>query len=187
MATVTTNQGNIAEILRRVMKLYRYVLEMGLEEKERLILRKISEASKNIESFWDIHDACQSVLIEYPTGLPHENTLIEEASKRMTIPSREIMPNHPFDKDMLVYKWMDTTIERLFSKIDRTYMDRVDQNIIEKLQRIVHNTLVDNPNFKGAIPYYKKNYSEYDRAKKLWLELLDNEFEGFIRYFEDEE
>ncbi|MFF2532364.1 hypothetical protein ACFVS2_25980 [Brevibacillus sp. NPDC058079] len=170
-----------------VMRLYRYILEIGLEEQERLLLKKISEVSKNIEAFQDIYEACQGVLIEFPTGLPGDCTLIEEASKRMTVQSRAIMPKHPFEKDMLVYGWMDRTIEELFSKIDRTHLNQNELIILKNLQIGVHKRLVDNPNFKGKEPYYKRCYNEFVKAKVLWLDLLDKDFQSTIDFFEDEE
>lgn len=166
MTTANIHKGKeIADILRLVMKLYRQALEMGLEEQERMILNQLIAVSKDKEEYASVFHACQSVLSDFPEGLPHDSTLIDEAKKRTDVAFRSIFPIDSFDRDMLIYKWFDATIQKLFSKITSFELERVDERIIERLQRSIHNTLVDNPNFKGANPYYKRNYGDYGRAK----------------------
>jgi hypothetical protein len=184
---IKSQDKKIVKILRSVMIIYRYALELEFEKQERIILERIAKVCKDLEEFSSVFNACEGVLMDYPTSLPHDSTLIDEARKRVPKEFLTIFPEDTFDRNMLIYGWFDSIIKNYFSKIDVDQLKPSEKFIIERLQRSVHNTLVENPNFKGKYPYYKKNYHEYGRSVKLSLELLDKDFDSYIKFFQVEE
>lgn len=175
----------IVSVLQQVMALYRCVLEMKYEEQQRCILQYILNVSNKHKELTPLKEVCEKVLQDYPEGMPHDSTLILEAKQLAGYPYSSVFPNHVFDEDMLLYKMFDVRIKSLFDTIPQEGMDRPEQLILERLWHVIHNTLVKNPNFKGSNPYYKRNYHEMGRAKKLWLELLDDDYKSYICYFQE--
>jgi hypothetical protein len=178
----------ISEALRQVMKMYRKALDMKWKDRERLILVYFKGMGEKHEELSPFKQACESVLDRWKEGShPHDSTLIEEVSKIVKSPYNQLLPKDDFDEDMLVYKWIDLVIADLFNKIRSFGLDKRESSIVDRLWSSVHNTLVENPNFKGSSPYYKRsnNRTDYDRAKVLWLELMDHDFNSYIEYFEE--
>jgi hypothetical protein len=187
MTTATLEKDQkIVEVLEKTMKLYRLAIEMDYEEQQRLILKYLRIVGSIHKELVCVKEACDMVLEKYPKGMPHDSTLIQEAMKLVKQPYRQIFPQTSFDEEMIIYKIYDLEIKELFDSIPINELEREEQVILKNLWRSVHNTLVENPNFKGENPYYKRNYHEMERAKKLWLELLDNDFNAFIEYFQEE-
>jgi hypothetical protein len=189
MTTSTAKQRDekLIEVLEKTKKLYRMAIEMDFEKQQRLILEYIQGLVKPHPDLACIGEACQKTLEEYPKGMPHDSTLIIEARKLVKHPYSSLFPSTSFDEDILIYKMYDYLIKDLFDTIPKEEFNRHEQFVIEKLWRGVHCTLVDNPNFKGDNPYYKRHYSDMRYSKKQWLKLLDEDFNGYIEYFKEEE
>lgn len=186
MTTKTAERDKkIVEVLQNVMKLYRHAMEMDYEDQQRFILQYYQSLSNKYELSC-IKEVCETLLRQYPQGLPHDSSLVKEAMKMVQPTYREIFPQDCFEEDMIIYKMFDTLIKDLFDTLPWNEMKKVEKVMVENLWRSVHNTLVDNPNFKGENPYYKRNYHEMERDKKLWLELLDKDFNTCIEYFQEE-
>lgn len=178
----------VVETLKQIMELYHKAMEMSIEDKERLILKHmIVVVEKSNEDLSCIKKACERVLNHWQEGFyPHDSTLIDEVLKLVDFPYTLLFPRDDFDKDMVVYRLINSVIQSKIENLRQLNLDKLDQSMIEQLWRSVNNTLVNNPNFKGKIPYYKRNYTDYCNAKKLWLELLDRDFEEYIEYFQEQ-
>ncbi|WCK57394.1 hypothetical protein PP175_25340 (plasmid) [Aneurinibacillus sp. Ricciae_BoGa-3] len=186
METAMEKDKTIANTLKKVMNMYQNTLNMGLEDQERLILTYFQLTGEKHEDLAPLKEACMQVLNQWKTGMPHDSTLIDEVKKYLKPPFIRVLPKDRFDRDMLVYKLSDALIKDVFAGLKTLELDKQDKHILAGLWHCVHNTLVANPNFKGENSYYKRNYSEYWRAKELSLELLDNDFVSYIAYFEED-
>ena len=175
----------IATTLREVKSMYRKAIEMPLEDQERIVLLLIKSMTAKLEIL-NIVDVIDMVLEQWSEGTPHDATLIDEVRKNLKPPYTKVLPNDHFDREMLVNKILWLEIESQFKPLLDLNLEKHEQNIVEELMRRTRNTLVDNPNFKGESPYYKRNPIEYCRSKPLWIELLDNDLDGYIDYFMDE-
>lgn len=173
----------IADTLKDVKKMYRRAIEMDLETQERIILMLISSMASKIEGLNCIVEACNEVTERWKEGMPHDSTLIDEVRKRLKLPYAKVLPQDKFDRDMIVYKVIALEIESQFKPLYELELERVDLHIVKELWRRVNNMLVENPNFKGDSPYYKRHPYDHERSKSLTLELLDKDFTDYIAYF----
>jgi hypothetical protein len=161
---------------------------MNTEKKERFLLEFVC-AVENDDKYSPERIACEKVLKEYPDRVPHDSTLIDEVKNRLDNQMKfcSIYPTDRFSLDMFIFKWFDYMIKEKFDEIKDIKLDRYEKHIIDSLFRLSHNTLVNNPNFKGENPYYKRNYYDMFHSKKLWLELLDKDYDSYIEYFSEVE
>lgn len=181
--TTTDKFKLIAETLNGVMKMYRRAIEMDLEDRERIILMMISSMASKFEDTTCIVTACNEVTERWKEGMPHDSTLIDEVRKRLRFPYTKVLPQDAFDRDMITYKLVALEIQSRFKPLYELELERVDLHIIKELWRRVNNMLVENPNFKGDFPYYKRHPMDFERSKALSLELLDEDFKNYIDYF----
>lgn len=186
MATAREREENLVKAMEETKKLYRKAIEMDNEKKERFILQYIQGITEKHPELNCIHKVCKGVLERYPDRMPKDNTLLEEAMSTLNPPYLSIFPQTSFDEDILVYKVVDVLIKEIYDSIPRHDFDRHERFIIEKLWNGVHKMLVDNPNFKGANPYYKRHYFNMVQSKKTWLKILDEDFNTYIDYFKEE-
>lgn len=182
---------NIAKVLEDIKGIYRSAIEIGYEQQERLVLEIIIEYVKIVDKEGDtlscIQEVCEIVLNEYPKGkFPHDSTLIEEAKSRLSLPYKRVFPEDNFSKDMMTNKLYNAVIEDRFKQIKDLPANESDRYILKKLWTAVNNSLIENPNFKGEVPYYKRHPLDYSHSKKLTLELLDKDFDSYISYFKGE-
>ena len=186
MTNIKERDEIMVKILEETMKLYRTALKMEEEIKERLILQYIQGMSEKHEELRCVYLVCTDVLEAYPDRMPHDNTLLEEAKDRLKHPYTDVFPKTAFDEDMLVYKMFDVLIQDEYNKIPFDDFDRFQRFFIENVFSSLHKTLIDNPNFKGERPYYKRHYHDMTASKKTWLKLLDKEFMNCLSYFKEE-
>lgn len=186
MTTVRERDEKLVKILEETMKLYRTAIKMEVEPQERLILQYIQGMSEKHEELRCVYEACSDVLEAYPDRMPHDNTLLEEAKDRLKHPYTSIFPQTPFDEEMLVYKMFDFLIQEQYNSIPFDDFDKYQRFFIERVYSGLHKTLIDNPNFKGDNPYYKRHYHNMTHSKKTWLKILDEDFTNCIEYFKEE-
>lgn len=178
---------DIATKLEHIQELYQKILKMDYQAKDKLIVETMILLIKSKEELNPIKEACEDVLNQFSHGVNYfETTLVDEVIERLKPPYKMAMPKTHFDRDILIYKWYDQVIKEEFDGIYSMPLDRRNKMIVDWLWRGIHCALVDNPNFKGPNPYYKRYYHEYDRAKKITLECLDKDFKGYISYFKGE-
>lgn len=173
----------LVEALKNIMGLYNNAIIMDIEKKQRLILHYLIFATKQHEELKSVTEACEKTDKNYPKGFPHDSTLLQEAMNLVNISYKEVFPVTSFDEDMIVYKICDMLIKEVFDSIPLEEFKKNEQLIINNLWEIVHCTLVDNPNFKGTNPHYKRNYYDMSKAKDLWVEILDDRFLNYIDFF----
>ncbi|PLS19307.1 hypothetical protein CVD28_02525 [Bacillus sp. M6-12] len=183
--TTLERDKKIIESLTLVMKLYRGAIEIKYENQERLILQYIQSVTSHHPELVCIEKACQRILEQYPKGMPHDSTLLDEAMKLVNHPYRRVFPDTLFDQDVLIYKMYDHLIKDEFDKIPREGLSKVENFMIDRLWNGVHSTLVENRNFQGDNPYYKRNYRDMQYSKKTWLKILDEDFNNLIDYFNE--
>lgn len=180
--------NTIVEVLEEVKRIYHFALELDYEERERIILQVMRINADKHEELHCVRDACDEVLTKWPKGQwPHDSSLIEQTKKLLEYPYKDVFPVHSFDREMLIYKWIICLVEASFKKIEEIEIDKGDKYIIERLKRIVDNTFIKNPNLQGSEPYYKYHSWEFSNSKKLWLELLDKDFDSYMDYFRGDE
>lgn len=190
MTTETISQREvdllIVEVLKNVKNIVKNTIELEHEDQQRFILQYIQSLCKDKEEVACIPKVCAELLEQYPTGMPHDSTLIDEAKKRVGYPLSKVFPQTLFDEDVLMYKMAMVLVNQAFETIPKETLNRGDQVAVENLERLARNTLVDNPNFKGDNSYYKRHYYEMERAKKGWIEFIEEEFTNWIGYFQQE-
>ena len=187
MSATTTHYKEIYEILGMVKNIYRNGLELEWEKKERYVLEFLKGITEKNELF-HVSEACEKVLLRFPEGsYPHDTTLMQETISLVRIPYKRLIPVDSFDMEMIWFKMVNALIKEQFDKIYAFPLDRKDKVLIDSLWKGVHCTFVDNPNLKGAFPYHKKYPNDFIRSKKQSLEFLDEDFNGYMAYFKDEE
>lgn len=184
--TVKERDLKLVETFKKTMNLYRKAIEMEFDTQQRLIIQYVQSLVISNKELECIHLACEKVLMEFDKEMPHDSTMIDEVKKLLKPPYDSVFPKTFFDEDVLVYKMFDCLIKELFDAIPIDEFNRQEQYIVKRLWKAVHCTLVDNPNFKGENPYYQRHYRDMMQSKKLWLELLDNDFNVYIEYFSED-
>ena len=176
----------IRENLEKVKVLYRNAIDLEGIKKERFILNAfiiIGELSKDLEV---LVEPINKILEKFKEDESDIN-LIKKVKDLLEPQYKDLLPSDDFAKDMIVFKFTNQLINITFGEIYEMELNKSDKNIIDRLKRIVYNMLVDNPNFKGSNPYYKREYNHYRLAQRTWLEFLDADFNAYIDYFTDEE
>ena len=187
MMDTRTKDREIVRTLRSIRKMYHHVLEMDYENQQRTVLKIIASTLEPVQELAFISQACKKVLKHYPKGtFPHDSTLLDEVKEQIPKPLQKVIPSGLFEEDQLIFQSYMTLITKKFNVIREHPETRHERYIIERLEKIIRNTLVDNPNFKGPDPYYKRYYSDFSQSKKLSLKFLDEEFDAFIDYFSEE-
>lgn len=92
-----------------------------------------------------------------------------------------------FSRIQTFFKIVYNVIENDFSKVNLDNFKKSDQYIIMKLQNAVASTLVNDVNMNGDNPYYERNLSDLYSSKKVTLSILDDLFDNYIGYFEEDE
>ena len=165
----------LVKILKGVKDIYRNALENSrIKDKKELIL---SLAKKHASKPKTKAIAAQLLLIE-----DTDVDVMREGNKLL---AHEYFPESAFEIDMFYYAVVDMLIAYEFKKAIKLVEEKVDKFIVNRLRKLLRNTFVDNPNFQGTNPYYKRNYVDYLYAKKRWIETLDGEFDGYIGYFSE--
>ncbi|HHT7008536.1 TPA: hypothetical protein ACTZ3A_001075 [Bacillus cereus] len=178
----------IIEVLKEVKVLYTKVLNMKISDIEVFILKYISLLCKSKPELVELKEVCDRLINQYPEGYVYiDESLLDKAKESVKFEYRSFFPSGCFDAEMVVFYLYNSHIKLKFDKIRDLDVKKVDRFILDKLERHIQNTLVDNPNFKGDNPYYKRHYRELDRSKKISLKCLDSDFDAYIEYFSEEE
>lgn len=187
MTDTQTKDREVVKTLRSIRKMYHHVLEMDYENQQRTVLKIIASKLESVQELAFIPQACKKVLKQYPKGsFPHDSTLLDEVREQIPKPFQKVIPSDFFEEDQIIFHAYMTLITKKFDRIREHPETRHERYIIERLEKIIRNTLVDNPNFKGPNPYYKRYYADFSQSKKLSLNFLDEEFAAFIDYFGEE-
>jgi len=189
--TCVENSRAIVETLTKVKSIYHKVLEMSREGKERIYIQLLSCMAEKCEEM-KIREICED-LLERPMGninyFDGDSLLgiFEEILESNGFTSfMYLFPFNLFNINMIVFRLGNDCIQDKFKKIEDMPENDFDRFVIGDLIRHINNTLVDNYNFKGEDPYYKKNPIK-DSDIKLWLEFLDKDFDNYIDYFRVED
>ncbi|AFV21775.1 MULTISPECIES: hypothetical protein [Bacillus] len=178
----------IVEVLKEVKELYTIVLSRKISDIEVFILKYISLLCKSKPELLELKEVCDSLVKRYPEGCVYiDESLFDKARESVKPEFRSYFPSGYFEAEMVVFYIYNTYIKQAFDEIRSLDIKRVDRFILDKLERHIQNTLVDDPNFKGDNPYYKRHYRELDRSKKISLKCLDSDFDAYIEYFSEEE
>lgn len=178
----------IVEVLKEVKELYTIVLKKKISDIEVFILKYISLLCKSKPELLEVKEVCDSLLEQYPEGCVYiDESLFDKAKESLKPEFRSFFPSGCFEAEMVVFYIYNAYIKDAFDEIRYLDIKRVDRFILDKLERHIKNTLVDDPNFKGDNPYYKRHYRELDRSKKISLKCLDSDFDAYIEYFSEEE
>ncbi|WP_242248865.1 hypothetical protein [Bacillus cereus group sp. BfR-BA-01328] len=178
----------IVEVLKEVKALYTKVLNMKISEIEVLILKYISLLCKSNSELLELKEVCDSLVNQYPEGYVYvDESLLDKAKENVKPEFIRFFPSGRFEAEMVVFYLYNSHVKKQFDEIRDLDVKRVDRFILDKLERHIQNTLVDDPNFKGDNPYYKRHYRELDRSKKISLKCLDSDFDAYIEYFSEEE
>lgn len=184
--TTEEQYQEIAAMLKKIKTAYRAAITIDWKKKQRFILQYLKGYASLHQALKPLQKVCGQLLEEYPEGeFPHDNTLLDEARKRLKYPFTKAIPDSHFDEDMIVYKVSHVIIkEEIFNKLDEIPLGKSDQLIIDRLKHMILHTFVEGVNIKGENPYYKRHYNQFIKSQKLTLELLDEEFDNYIEYFQ---
>ncbi|MCU5281096.1 hypothetical protein OCA22_22195 [Bacillus cereus] len=178
----------IVEVLKEVKALYTKVLNMKISEIEVLILKYISLLCKSNSELLELKEVCDSLVNQYPEGYVYvDESLLDKAKEIVKPEFIRFFPSGRFEAEMVVFYLYNSHVKKQFDEIRDLDVKRVDRFILDKLERHIQNTLVDDPNFNGDNPYYKRHYRELDGSKKISLKCLDSDFNAYIEYFSEEE
>ncbi|WP_242306241.1 hypothetical protein [Bacillus cereus group sp. BfR-BA-01317] len=178
----------IVEVLKEVKELYTIVLKKKISDIEVFILKYISLLCKSKPELLELKEVCDSLVERYPEGCVYiDESLFDKAKESLKPEFRSFFPSGCFEAEMVVFYMYNAYIKDAFDEIRDLDIKKVDRFILDKLERHTKNTLVDDPNFKGDNPYYKRHYNELSWSKKLSLEFLDGDFNAYIEYFAEEE
>lgn len=190
MMTMETTEKDFQEVAQRLSKIQKMIqnlMETSAFRQERIILEYIGALCSKKEALTPVKDACEQTLERYQTEVNYyETSLVDEAIALLENPYKKALPATWFEKDILFYKLGYAVIEEEFKPFESMGLERRYQLIVDNLKRIVFNSFVNDPNFKGENPYYKRHYYDFERSKKVTRELIDQEFSNFIAFFEGE-
>lgn len=174
----------VIEGLKKVKKLYHQALNLSIAEEQKVALEQIRLFCSRNEELEPVKKACQKVLLKSNLNTVSSNLILEaiELSPKEYI---SFFPTHPFDVDLIVFNSYYLKIKKIFDELLSFEHPRNEKFILEKLHRCVYNFFVDNKNFKGTDPYYKRNYQHFQRDQNSWLEFLDDEYDSFIKFFSE--
>lgn len=174
----------IAQQLEIIQAMYQRLLDMEDLQQELFLLQYFTAITKKQEQLLPVNQACEKIVNERKDGVNYyETTLIDEVIDLLDPLYKEILPKTWFEKDLLLYKLGYALLEDEFKVFEKFTLERKFQLIIDDLKRRLYNSFVNNPNFKGDNPYYKRHPREFEYSKKLTRELLDTEFNNYIHYF----
>lgn len=184
METTEKQFQEIAAHLESIQGIYQKLFQMEALEQEQFILHYFASVCGKKEELKPIQTVCEGVLTTYPNGVNYyETTLIDEAIQRLEPAYKQVLPSSWFEKDLLFYRLGYAVLEDEFKIFAQYTLERRFQLIIENLQRILYNSFVNDPNFKGENPYYKRHYEDFQRSKKHTKAFLDSDFSNYIAFF----
>lgn len=112
--------------------------------------------------------------------------IIPEIKKEAGIEYVSALPNI-FETYKLVYILCYNSINEEFNKIMKLDLSRQDKFLIEQLNKTIKNTLVNNPNMNGNIPYYQRNMDMLFDSKKACKNFLLKDIQNTKDLFTDNE
>lgn len=174
-----TSKDGVLAMLRNIQNVYKKVLPMRREERERMILGCLQIMIGKVGGYPEVAEAIEAVLEQFPEGQRHDESLIEALHKK--IPAYTDAPLESWEQKLMLYKFTDVSITFMFNQIKPLLTDRRDMVMLERMEKACHGVFA-NRNFKpGFVAEYFRNYHN----PKFDEEFLDREFENYIGYFEE--